>query len=67
MGPYSIGLASDILIAKGYADATALRYAMILGLTALIPAAINLVWSSINLQEEEGSRLVRARALGEPV
>ena len=67
LGPYSIGLASDILIGKGYADATALRYAMILGLTALIPAAINLVWSSINLQEEEGSRLVRARALGEPV
>ena len=67
LGPYSIGLASDTFVLNGYDDATALRYAMILGLGALIPATINLVWSSRTLQNDENSRLDRARSLGEPL
>lgn len=65
LGPYSIGLASDLFVANGYSDATALRYAMILGLGALIPAAINTVISSKALPIDEETRLDRARALGE--
>jgi len=67
LGPYSIGLASDIMTANGVDHATALRYAMILGLAALLPATINLVWSSSTLQHDESSRLIRARSLGEPI
>ena len=65
LGPYSIGLASDLLVQAGYDGAQALKYAMMLGLTALIPATINLVISSQSLQTEEASRLDRAKALGE--
>jgi len=67
LGPYSIGLASDVLVSNGLDSATALRYAMILGLGALVPATINLVWSSRTLEQDEGTRLERARDLGEPV
>lgn len=67
LGPYSIGFASDIMTANGLDHATALRYAMILGLAALIPATINLVWSSVTLQNDENSRLTRARSLGETI
>lgn len=67
LGPYSIGLASDTFAASGYDDATALKYAMVLGLGALIPAAVNLIMSSRFLEADEESRLNRARALGEEV
>ena len=52
LGPYSIGLVSDTLMSNGYDDATALRYAMILGLAALLPATVNMVWSSRTLQND---------------
>ena len=67
LGPYSIGLVSDVLAQVGYDDAQALRYAMTLGLAALIPATINLVISSRSLHAEEESRIDRAKALGESV
>ena len=66
LGPYSIGLASDILMNAGYEGAEALKFAMMLGLAALIPATINLIISSRHLDQDEKSRLDRAKALGEP-
>lgn len=67
LGPYSIGLTSDWLAAGSMTDAESLRLAMLLGLGALLPAFINLFIASQFLEEDEASRLDRARALGEPV
>ena len=67
LGPYSIGLASDVISSGGTDSATALRYAMIIGLGALIPATINLVIASRFLENDENTRLDRARALGEEI
>ena len=67
LGPYSIGLASDYMASTGVSSAEALRTAMMLGLLALIPAAVNLTIAALNLKKDEETRLDRARALGEPI
>lgn len=67
LGPYSIGLASDLLADAGHDSDTALQLAMIIGLSALVPAFINLFISSRFLEGDEESRLERARSLGEDV
>lgn len=67
LGPYSVGLTSDMMAAAGHESAESLRIALMVGLLALIPAAINLFIASRFLDEDESSRLDRARALGEPV
>ena len=67
LGPYSIGLVSDVLGASGYSPARSLQLAMIVGLGALVPAFIYLYAASRFLPDEEESRIERARNLGESI
>jgi len=67
LGPYTIGLMSDLFTVSGMTDANALRWAISCALFIFIPTLIFLVIAVRHLPEDERTRLERARALGEPV
>ncbi len=65
LGPYSIGLATDYIVAGGSNSADALRYAMLLSLIVLAISAVFLIFAMRYLPSDEASRNERARAAGE--
>ncbi len=67
LGPYLIGQVSDVYIRQGLSDGDALRLAMIWGCGMLGVSMLFLVSALKFLAAEEGSRLERAKALGEAV
>jgi MFS family permease len=67
LGPYLIGQVSDIYINQGLTDGDALRLAMLWSCIMLGVSMIFLVGALKYLAVEEGNRLERAKALGEPV
>jgi len=67
LGPYVMGLLSDMFIAGGMSDADSLRTAIAVSLLTFIPAVFFLILAQRHLPGDEASRLDRARALGEPV
>jgi len=67
LGPYLIGQISDIYIDLGVNDGDALRRAMMWGCGMLGVSVLFIAAALKFLGPEEGSRLERARGLGEPV
>jgi hypothetical protein len=62
-----MGYISTQLTAQGSDPGQALKTGMMVGLAAYVLAVVFLVITSRHVESEEGSRLERARALGEPV
>jgi MFS family permease len=67
LGPYTIGYLSDSFASSGQDSSDALRQAMIYGTSVFSLAFVTLFLSSRYVAEEESSKLIRARALGESV
>lgn len=67
LGPYFMGLISDVFHAGGMSEAESLRSAIAVSMITLIPALIFMYLAQRHLPRDEASRLDRARALGEPV
>ena len=65
LGPYAMGLLSDMLQASGMSAADALRTAIAVSCVTLVPALIFMGLAQRHLPHEEAARLERARALGE--
>ncbi len=66
LGPFTMGQISDAFVRGGADPADALRNGLMIGLLALVPAALCLLLSARSLQREENSRVERAREAGEP-
>mgnify|MGYP001090039209 CR=1 FL=1 len=67
LGPYFVGLLSDVAVAKGMGSGEALRQGMLWG---LVPQAIGMLFLALaikHLPTDEGNILLRARALGEKI
>ena len=67
LGPYFMGLLSDLFFASGMNEAEALRTAIAVSLLTFIPALAIMALGHRHLPRDEATRLSRARALGEPV
>ncbi|MYF51184.1 MAG: MFS transporter [Gammaproteobacteria bacterium] len=67
LGPYFMGLLSDLFFASGLNEAEALRTAIAVSLLTLIPALVFMALAHRYLPGDEATRLDRARALGEAV
>ena len=67
LGPYVMGLLSDMYHSGGMNEADSLRTAIAVSILTLIPALIFMFLAQKYLPGDEASRLDRARALGEPV
>ena len=67
LGPYFMGLLSDLFFARGMNEAEALRTAIAVSLLTLIPALLFMILAHRRLPGDEATRLDRARALGEAV
>ncbi len=67
LGPYFMGLFSDMFVAGGMNDADALRWAVGVSMLTFIPALLFTYLAQKHLPREEASRLQRARALGEQI
>ncbi|MCY3641092.1 MAG: hypothetical protein OXH37_08785, partial [Gammaproteobacteria bacterium] len=67
LGPYFMGLLSDLFFARGMNEAEALRTAIAVSSLTLIPALLFMILAHRRLPGDEASRLDRARALGEAV
>ncbi|MEN8160241.1 MAG: MFS transporter, partial [Myxococcota bacterium] len=67
LGPYTMGLLSDVFAAGGADSGIALRDAMSIGLGMFFVSAVVLAGAARFLPTEEASRVERARAAGEPV
>jgi MFS family permease len=65
LGPYAMGQVSDRLVAVGTASGDALRYGMLAGLAPLLIAVVCLLLALGTIEEDERTRLERARAAGE--
>ena len=65
LGPYFMGLLSDLFFAGGMNDAEALRTAIAVSLLTLVPALLFMVLAHRHLPRDEATRLDRARSLGE--
>ena len=66
LGPYLMGQISDMNVASGMASGDALREAVAWGLLMFIVSAVFLSAAMKYLENDERTRLDRARALGEP-
>jgi MFS family permease len=66
LGPYVIGTISDGLVADGADGGAALRRAMLLSLLAVVPSVVLLTMAGRTANRDEGDRMARGRALGEP-
>ena len=62
-----MGLISDAFNATGMSLADSLRSAIAVSMFTLVPALIFMGLAQRYLAKDEGSRIERARALGEPV
>ena len=67
LGPYFMGLLSDLFFARGMNEAEALRTAIAVSLLTFIPALLFMFLAHRHLPRDEATRLDRARALGEVV
>ena len=67
LGPYFIGLMSDMFQAGGMNQAESLRTAIAVSMLALIPALVFMALAQRHLPIDESTRLQRARKLGESV
>lgn len=67
LGPYTMGQISTTLAAGGTEPGHALRLGVLCGLAGYVLAILFLFISSRSVEQEEASRLERARALGEAV
>ncbi len=67
LGPYFIGLMSDMFIANGFSEAESLRTAIAVSLLTFIPALIFMYLAHKHLPKDEASRLDRAKSLGEEI
>ena len=67
LGPYTMGQISDRMTRAGADSGEALRSGMLYGLIGYVLAFAFLLLASRYVVAEEGSRLERARELGEPV
>ncbi|MFP6807616.1 MAG: MFS transporter [Pseudomonadales bacterium] len=67
LGPYTMGQISDALNNSGQSSADALTTGMLWGVSAYVMALIMLMLAIANIAKDQGSRLDRARALGENV
>ena len=67
LGPYFIGLISDLFHAGGMTEAESLRNAIGVCMLTLIPALVFMYLAQKHLPYDEATRLDRARSLGEPV
>jgi len=67
LGPYFIGLISDMYHAGGMTEAESLRNAIGVCMLTLIPALVFMYLAQKHLPADEATRLDRARSLGEPV
>ena len=66
LGPYVIGRISDAVLATGQNDADALRSAIAYALVIFVLSSVFLLLAMRHLPKDEGNRLERAKALGEP-
>ena len=66
LGPYVIGRISDAVLATGQNDADALRLAIAYALVIFVLSTVFLLLAMRHLPKDEGNRLERAKALGEP-
>lgn len=67
MGPYTIGFISDQFVASGMDSGESLRRGMLWALLSMLFTAAMLLIATVNLARDDGSRLERARTLGEPI
>ncbi len=67
LGPYSVGLLSDHLMASGVTSGEALRIGMLWSLVPMGCSIILLLLALKHLVKDEDSRLERARSFGEPI
>ena len=66
LGPYLIGQLSDLNMKGGMETGAALQSAVTWGLLAFVVSAVFLLIALKYLENDEASRVDRARALGEP-
>ncbi|MCB1646657.1 MAG: hypothetical protein KDI36_14455, partial [Pseudomonadales bacterium] len=67
LGPYLIGQISDTLTRSGTPSAEALQTGMLTGLGIYLLSLVMFILAALNVEQDEGSRIERARALGEVV
>lgn len=67
LGPYMMGWVSDSLSSSGLSSAESLRQGMLWGLAPLAFAVLALILAMQNIENDENSRLDRARMAGEDV
>ncbi|MEJ8569249.1 spinster family MFS transporter [Elongatibacter sediminis] len=66
IGPFMIGLLSDVLAGQGYTQAESLRMSMTASVFTLIIPLVLIYRALSHLARDEASRLSRARLAGEP-
>jgi hypothetical protein len=66
LGPYTVGKISDAFIASGTSDGNALKYAMLISLVTYLISLFFFFIASRHIEEDENTRIERARAAGEP-
>jgi MFS family permease len=67
LGPYMMGWISDSLADTGLSSAESLRQGMLWGLIPLAFAVLALIMAMLNVEDDENTRLDRARLAGEDV
>ncbi len=67
LGPYAVGLISDVFAADGVSGGEALRQAMLCSLLLPLFGVVIAIYAVRNIEEDEASILARARALGEDI
>ncbi len=66
LGPYTVGKISDAFVAGGTDDGSALKYALMISLLTFIVSIVCFVVAGRHIEEDENTRIERARAAGEP-
>ena len=66
LGPWTIGRVSDAFAAGGMESGEALRMGMLSALAILVVVTVTLLLAARHVERDEGSRVERAQALGEP-
>ena len=67
LGPYSVGVLSDLITSTGIANAEALRWALLSSLMVMGVGILFLLLAIKHMVADENSRLDRTRALGEKI
>jgi multisubunit Na+/H+ antiporter MnhG subunit len=66
LGPYTVGKISDVFVAGGSDSGTALKYALMISLSTFIVSIVCFIIAGRHIEEDEKTRIERARAAGEP-